>query len=187
MSERHRLSVFIQFLYSREHMPVSSAPAYDQQVGISITLYLHLRYTMRYIIYFCLTGTHHFFMIHRIGRYRTRPVILFKTSQAMHKTFRSRLGPETHLSFLITNIRFPSLIQQSGLYIIGSNVGIFIYIRDTPCRRAVTDKPVGQENNGRHMFQCNLSRMESHIETICRSGGGHNYQWTLAVPAVQSL
>ena len=124
-------------------------------------------------------------MVDGISRNCASLIILFQSSEPVHETLCSGFRPITY-GFFVTVVWFPrTLLFRHN--IIGLYLGIFIDFRNTPCRRAISNKSVGQQDNGSHVLQSDFSRLKCHIETIGRCRGCQHYHRTLPIATVESL
>ncbi len=106
-----REGYFSVFILNAHHyfqqMAVSSSPSNDKRVGIFIADDRLFGDEVGYLFYFCLTGIYHQLVVFGIGRYHTREIIFFQSSDAVHVSFGARDTPVPYQRFFVAEIGFP--------------------------------------------------------------------------------
>ena len=86
----------------------------------------------------------------------------------------------------IAHKRCPRGFQGLG-DIIGFDDRILALLGDTPCRGAIGDESIGEQNDGRHVLNSQAGRLERHLKAVGRRSGGKHHQRALATASIQRL
>ena len=65
--------------------------------------------------------------------------------------------------------------------------GELVVLGDAPCRRAVGDERIGEEDDRGHVLEGDAACLEGHVEAVCRADSRHYTDGGLAVAPVECL